>query len=245
MRCPNCKQTLADNINTKVNFCPFCGKRLYDTSKHYLMHIYSMGAVDMALGNMLVFIDERLMYEVKAGEGLLIVLEAGFHTIKFRVGVRNKSIQILLDADFEIKAHFNTATSLIETLVNEMEGTEDGHNAESISKEEISQPVMISETGEKGFETVLGDDMPEYEFKASSGLLEGELKLYSERLEFTPAGGMKKETLDYKNIVAVNRKMGTIDVQCAGNVHKVYSIPKDIYNEVIVFLTKKIEEVKN
>ena len=54
----------------------------------------------------------------------------------------------------------------------------------------------------------------------------------------------KKEVLQYKEIVSVRRKMGSLDIECAGNVHKVYSIPKDIYNEVMAFLTNRISEVQ-
>ena len=55
---------------------------------------------------------------------------------------------------------------------------------------------------------------------------------------------MAKEVVDYKNVISVKKKMGTIDILCDGNVHKIYSIPKDIYNEVMSFLSNRIEDVR-
>ncbi len=243
MRCPNCKQVLSDNIDFKLNFCPLCGKRLYDSSKNYLLYIHSIGQSDTDTGHLLVFVDEKLMYEVRPDNGLLLRLSSGFHTIKFRHKIRDKKIQILMDSDFDIKVYYNSITSLIETTVTEVEGTEDGSSAKRISDSELSVPVMISENGEKGFDVALGDDEPDYTLKATSGLCEGVLKIFTERLEFMPNGGMKKDTVNFKNVISVSRKMGSLDLQCDGNVHKIYSIPKESYNEVLAFLTNRIGEV--
>ena len=103
----------------------------------------------------------------------------------------------------------------------------------------MTKPVMVSEDGQRGIDIMLGEDEPEYEINVTSGLKEGILRIYSERLEFTEQGDFKKDIVQYKDVVAVRKKLGSIDVQCAGNVHKVYSIPKDIYNEVMAFLTNR------
>ena len=184
------------------------------------------------------------MYEIKPSSGMLIVLNAGFHNLKFRHNIRDKEINILVDADYDIKAYYNTLTGLIETNVIEVEGTGDGKSAANTPERELTKPVMVSDSGVGGLEAALGHDSPEYNIKASSGLKTGNLKIYSERLEFSAEGYFKKEIVDYRDIVSVKKKMGSIDVECIGNVHKVYSIPKDIYNEVIVFLNNKMQEVR-
>ena len=76
-----------------------------------------------------------------------------------------------------------------------------------------------------------------------SGKKEGILRLYAERVEFSSKKDFKKEVVQYRDVVEVRKRMGSIDLICAGNVHKVYSIPKDIYNEVMAFLTNRIEKV--
>ena len=76
---------------------------------------------------------------------------------------------------------------------------------------------MVSDDGQKSFDVMLGDDNPEYEFRVSSGFKEGILRLYSERAEFEQDNQLKKEIIHYKNIVAVKKKMGAIDLQCEGN----------------------------
>ncbi|SFQ14281.1 hypothetical protein SAMN04487928_12058 [Butyrivibrio proteoclasticus] len=53
------------------------------------------------------------------------------------------------------------------------------------------------------------------------------------------------DVTDFIKIIAVRRKMGAIDIQCEGNVHKVYSIPKDAYNEIMVYLTNRIQEIRD
>ena len=243
MRCPSCKQVLNDKISAKLNFCPLCGTKLYYEDRNYLLHIYSVGQRDNSASALIVFIDERLMYEVKPGDGLMIPLNGGFHSLKFRCGVRTKAIQIIFDSDFEIKAYFNTLTGLIETSILPIDGTQEAHTSEEVAQMEIAQPIMVSEAGERGFDTLLGVDEPDYSMRATSGFLEGVLRLYSDRMEFSPDGNTRDEVTDYIKIVDVKKKMGAIDVECAGNVHKVYSIPKDIYNEVIVYLTNRIKEV--
>ena len=109
----------------------------------------------------------------------------------------------------------------------------------------LTEPVMVMENDRKGFDTLLGNDDPDYEFRVTSGFKEGVLSIYDERCEFTADTSMIKEIVYYKNVVGIKKKMGAIDVQCDGNVHKVYSIPKDSYNEVLAFLSNRIKEVKN
>ena len=36
MNCPNCKRVLPDNISLRINFCPLCGKKLFEDGKDYL-----------------------------------------------------------------------------------------------------------------------------------------------------------------------------------------------------------------
>ena len=244
MRCPNCKQILSDSISFKVNFCPICGKKLYDENKKYLLRVFTTGQGENNANNLYVFVDEKYLYEIKPNSGMLVILNSGFHNIKFRHNIRDKEINLLIDSDYEIKAYYNTLTGLIETNVTEVEGTQDGNSARSTPESELTKPIMVSDSGVSGLEAALGNDAPEYDIKATSGLRMGVLKLYSERLEFSAEGNFKKEIVDYRDIVSVKKKMGSIDVECTGNVHKVYSIPKDIYNEVIVFLNNKMQEVR-
>ncbi|MBO6239855.1 MAG: hypothetical protein J6O61_03305 [Butyrivibrio sp.] len=244
MRCNNCKQILNDKISGKLNFCPICGNKLFDDDKQFLIRVFSVGQRENLPGNMLVFVDERILYEAKPGNGVLFSINGGFHTFKFRCGVRSKVIQILIDSDFEVKSYYNTLTGLIETGFAPVEGTSNGHTSQEIDAEELSQPIMVSETGEKGFRMLLGEDEPDYDIVATSGLLEGKLKIYGDRIEFSPDNMNKPDITDYINIVSVRRKMGAVDVQCEGNVHKIYSIPKDIYNEVMVYLTNRIDSIK-
>jgi hypothetical protein len=194
---------------------------------------------------MMVFVDERNMYEVAPGDSICFALDAGFHTIKFRYKIRSKTITILAASSYAIRTYYNTLSGLIETTVSMVEDSEEGISPQELDKRALTSPVMVSEDGQKTFDILLGDDDPEYEIKVTSGLKEGILRLFSERLEFSPVNDLKKEIVNYKNIVSVRKKMGSIDVQCDGNVHKVYSIPKDIYNEVMAFLTNRISEVQS
>ena len=108
----------------------------------------------------------------------------------------------------------------------------------------MAVPVMESEDGTRSFDVILGEDDPDYEIKVTSGLREGTLRLYSERCEFSIEGNFKNEITSYKDVAEVKKKMGSIDIVCDGNVHKVYSIPKDTYNEVLAYLTNRISAVK-
>ncbi len=244
MRCPNCKQILSDNINLKMNFCPLCGKRLYDADKEYLLYISSVGQRDSKASKLHVFIDASQLYEINPGDGLLIRVTGGFHAIKFKREIRSKSIQLLVDSDYDIKAYFNSLTGLIETTINDIDGTEDGHTALNTREEELSKPVMVSDVGERGFDVFLGNDRPIFELKASSGFREGTLRLYPERAEFSSNKDLQKDITDYTQVVSVAPKMGSLDIQCEGNVHKIYSIPKDSYNEVMAFLNNRINDLK-
>ena len=236
MYCHNCNNVLPDNINTKINFCPICGGKLFEDGKEFLVEVVCNGQRNLSGGTMMLFVDESIFYEVSPGEKIYFTAKAGFHTLKFRHKIRNKTIQILLTSDFSIKVYFNTLSGLIETSVSEVDEKD---RIAVFGGVTMTKPVMVSEDGQRGIDIMLGEDEPEYEINVTSGLKEGILRIYSERLEFTEQGDFKKDIVQYKDVVAVRKKLGSIDVQCAGNVHKVYSIPKDIYNEVMAFLTNR------
>ncbi len=243
MNCPKCGEHLPSNMSTKIKFCPICGESLFRAGKHYLIEVQCTGQRDDALTPMMVFVDEKLLYEVRPGEKIVFAVTAGFHVLKFRHKIRNKVISILVTANYVIRAHFNTLSGLIETNVSTVEGTDEGMDALTVAGISVTAPVMISEDGQRSFDVLLGEDDPEYEIRVTSGLQEGILKIFTERCEFTPAGQMKKDITSYKDVLAVKKKMGAMDLLCEGNVHKVYSIPKDIYNEVLAYLNNRIEEV--
>jgi hypothetical protein len=193
---------------------------------------------------MKMFVDDKQLYELTPGDNICIMLDAGFHTFKFRQKIRNKSIDLLVNAGFVVKAYYNTLSGLIETNVTRIPGAREGVNLNEIKNLHLAMPIMESSNGQKDFDLALGEDDPEYEIKVTTGLLEGVLKIFSERCEFSTEGNYKKEVTNYKNVVEVKKKMGSIDIVCDGNVHKVYSIPKDIYNEVLAFLNNRISAVK-
>jgi hypothetical protein len=221
-----------------------CGDRLFDEGKKYLIEVQCTGQRGGENDVMMVFVDDMHMYEVRPGESISFAVEAGFHTIKFRHKIRSRSISLLVSCSYSIRAYFNTLSGLIETSVNMVENSAGGLSASELTDKKLTKPVMVSEDGKRSFDVMLGDDDPEYEIKVTSGLKEGILRIYSERLEFSPSDELKKDIINYKNVTSVKRKMGSIDVQCEGNVHKVYSIPKDIYNEVLAFLTNRVGEVQ-
>ena len=243
MICPKCGKSLPGKMWMSFRFCPFCGERLFDEGRKYLLEIQCVGQRE-GDNAMIVFLDDRQMYEAKAGDSIYIAVDGGFHSIKFRQKIRSRIITLLVNCNFVLKAYFNSLSGLIETNVNKVEGSSGGITPKSLGDKKITSPVMVTEEGEKAFDILLGDDYPEFEFKATSGFKEGILRIYSERCEFSTEGQFKKEVIQYKNVVAVKRKMGSLDIECAGNVHKVYSIPKDIYNEVMAFLTNRISEVQ-
>ena len=193
---------------------------------------------------MMVFVDEKQLYEVKAGETICFAVKAGFHALKFRQKIRSKNITLLVNSGYAIKATYNTVSGLIETSVVKFDDDDEEASERRVREADLTVPVMVSETGARGFDSVLGVDDPEFEVKATEGLKEGVLSIYSERLEFMGKSDMAKEVVDYKNVISVKKKMGTIDILCDGNVHKIYSIPKDIYNEVMSFLSNRIEDVR-
>ena len=242
MNCPNCNREFPDNMNIKIKFCPMCGSRLFEDGKEYVIQVECVGQRSMGEPNMMVFLDDRQLYEVQAGESICFAAKAGFHTIRFRQKVRNKNITLLVNSSYAIKAYFNSLSGLIETGITKYV---DNNNEFKINTMSLTPPIMVVENDKAGFDTLLGNDGPDYEFRVSSGLKEGTLAIYGERCEFIADTSMIKEIVYYKNVVAVKKKMGSIDIQCDGNVHKVYSIPKDIYNEVLAFLSNRIEEVKN
>ena len=243
MICPNCKQQLPDNVNLRINFCPLCGKKLFEDGKNYLIRITCVGHRSFDGNVMMVFLDERQLYEVKAGESICFSAPAGFHMLKFRQKIRSKTITLLVNATYDIKVSYNSVSGLIETNTVRIEDDDEVSLAQ-IKHCDITQPVMVSETGARGFDSLLGVDEPDFEMNASEGFKEGVLSIFSERLEFKGKTDLVKDVIEYKNIVSVKKKMGTIDIQCEGNVHKIYSIPKDIYNDVMSFLNNKIEEIR-
>jgi len=244
MNCPKCGKALPENAGVRINFCPVCGGKLFVAGRKYLIEIQGQGARDGENG-MMVFLDEHVLYEVRPGESICFPVEAGFHTLKFRQKIRSKAINLLVTSNYLIKTHYNSLSGLIETNVQIVENTEGGIGQEELNKKNITSPIMVSEDGQRSFDIMLGDDEPEYEIKVTSGLQEGILRLYTERCEFSPSNSYSKDVTLYKNVMSVKKKMGSIDIQCEGNVHKVYSIPKDIYNEVMAFLTNRISEVQS
>ncbi len=227
-----------------IKFCPICGEKLFVDGKSYVIEVQCIGQRENEDSFMMLFIDDRQMYEVRPGESINIALDAGFHNLKFRQKIRSKTISLLVTSGYAIRSYYNSLSGLIETNIQKVDGGGGELTPNLRGSLKITKPVMVSEDGKKAFDIMLGDDDPEYEFGATSGLYEGVLRLYSERLEFSLEGRYKKEVLQYKEIVGIRRKMGALDIECAGNVHKVYSIPKDIYNEVMAFLTNRISEVQ-
>ena len=244
MNCPKCGKQLPENMNIRMNFCPACGDKLFVAGRKYLIEIHCVGQRESENSAMMVFLDDRHLYEVLPGETICFAVEAGFHTLKFRQKIRSKTINLLVTSSYVLKTYYNTLSGLIETSVGIVDDSEKGIDPKELAKKELTSPVMISEDGQRTFDIMLGDDDPEYEIKVTSGLKEGILRLYSERCEFSPSSSYAKEVTHYKNVLAVRKKMGSLDIQCEGNVHKVYSIPKDIYNEVMAFLTNRISEVQ-
>ena len=244
MNCPKCGKPLPEKLSLRMNFCPLCGEKLFEEGKKYLMEIQCAGQRQGERDVMMVFVDDRSFYEVKPSESICIALDAGFHTIKFKHKIRNKTINLLITSSYVIKVYYNTLSGLIETNINVVEDSQDGIDAQTLAHRDLTTPVMVSEDGRRTFDIMLGEDDPEYEVKVTSGLDEGILRIYAERCEFTPSTRHKKVVTSYKDVVSVKKKMGSIDIICDGNVHKVYSIPKDIYNEVLAFLTNKVSEAR-
>ena len=242
MNCPNCNREFPDKMNLKIKFCPMCGSRLFEDGKEYVIQIECVGQRSMGDPNMMVFLDDRELYEVRPGESICFATKAGFHALRFRQKVRNKTITLLVNSSYAIKAYFNSLSGLIETGITKYVDNGADFRINTMS---LTEPVMVMENDRKGFDTLLGNDDPDYEFRVTSGFKEGVLSIYDERCEFTADTSMIKEIVYYKNVVGIKKKMGAIDVQCDGNVHKVYSIPKDSYNEVLAFLSNRIKEVKN
>ena len=244
MNCPGCGKVLPDFMTPDMRFCPYCGEMLYEEGIYYIIEVQCGGrrTVD---DSMMVFVDDRELYEVKPGENIRFAIVSGFHALKFRQKVRSRTINFLVGSDYFIRASSNSLSGLIETSITKIEDTEIGHTRRDLDEKKLTSPVMVSEDGKKTFDIMLGDDSPDYEFRATSGFREGTLRIYSERCEFSPKDQLKKEVINYKNVLAIRKKIGAVDLQCDGNVHIVYSIPKDIYNEVMAFLNNRINEVRN
>ncbi len=243
MNCPKCGEELPNQLSSKLKFCPVCGAPLFKVGKHYLIEVVCTGPRSDAENPMMIFVDDRIMYEVHPTETIVFPVPAGFHVLKFRQKIRDKVVSLLVTSNYTIRAYFNTLSGLIETNVSRVEDTEEGLDPVDLATRHVTAPVMVSEDGKRSFDVLLGDDDPEYEIKVTSGLLEGMLRIFSERCEFSASCKFKKEVTHYKDVIAVKKKMGTIDLVCEGNVHKVYSIPKDIYNDVLSYLNNRVEEV--
>ncbi len=237
MNCPKCNHILPDNISNKINFCPFCGGKLFEDDKDFMIEITCTGQRNLAGGVIMLFLDDTTLYEIQPGENIYITVRAGFHTMKFRHKIRNKTIHILVTNNYSIRAYYNSLSGLIETVVSEVD---DKQYAMTFANAIIAKPTMVTNQGEKGLDILLGEDEPEYEINATSGFKEGILRIYAERCEFSCEKDFNKEVVKYSDVVAIKKKMGSLDIQCVGNVHKVYSIPKDIYNEVLSFLTNRV-----
>lgn len=239
MNCPHCGNVLPDELNTAVRFCPVCGKPLFEAGRQYKVLIQCSGQRLAEGDQILILLDEKYLYEVRPGDNICFAADSGFHTIKFRRGIRNKVISLIVTSGFIIKCYFNTLSGLIETSVNAVDENQDSPELRELQSVPVSEPLMVSDIGERGFDAVLGEDAPEIEVKVTSGFENGTLRLYTDRFEFSSDNKLKNDVIKYKDVLSVSRKMGSVDIQCAGNVHKVYSIPKDTYNEVIAFLTNK------
>lgn len=238
MNCPNCSHILPDNISNKINFCPFCGGKLFEDGKDFMLEISCTGQRNLDGGVIMLFLDDSTLYEIQPGDNIYIKVRAGFHTMKFRHKIRNKTIHVLVTNNYSIRAYYNSLSGLIETVISEVD---DKQYARTFSTARIAKPTMVTTEGERGLDILLGEDDPEYEINATSGFKEGILRIYAERCEFSSEKDFNKEVVQYKDVIAIKKKMGSLDIQCAGNVHKVYSIPKDIYNEVLAFLTNRVE----
>ena len=242
MICPNCGNSLPEKLNMQVQYCPMCGGRFYDTGKKYLIEIQFLSFSDSDSQKMFVLLDEEKLYEVKCGDTICFAVSPGKHSINFRYLIRNKSITILVTCGYAIGVSYNTGSGLIETNISKVENSAEGITEEELKDKKLTDPVMITGADFKDIETMLGEEEPDYVLEATTGFKEGRLCLYSEKMEFTPVKDFKKESLSYNDIVAVKKKMGAIDVECVGNVHKVYSIPKEIYNEVLAYLNNRIAD---
>ncbi|WP_024865120.1 hypothetical protein [Butyrivibrio sp. FCS014] len=207
--------------------------------KNYLIQIQTNFNRD-SNEKMLVFVDDRELYEAKPMETISFILNEGFHMIRFRYKIRDKLMPLLVSSSYAIAANYNSLSGLIEVNIRKTPDSEEGVSDADLNYVSLTKPSVVSEEGRRGLDVAIEDDDPIYVFNGTSGLKEGVLRIYEKRLEFATARDLKIETVRYANVVAVKPKMGSIDVQCEGNVHKVYSIPKENYNEVIAFLNNRI-----
>ena len=242
MKCPSCGKALPEKMNIQMHYCPICGACLFEEGKMYLIEIQFSVVHSADFGGMLVFLDEKELYEVPVNKSICFSVEAGIHTLKFRYGIRDKVINLEVTSGYVIGMYYNQISGLLETNILKANGSSEGLSAEELESMKLTDPILVSGDKKAYFEAALGEDRPEYDTKAASGLKEGRLRLYSDRVEFEAEKEIKKDSYNYNDIVAVKKKMGSIDVECVGNVHKVYSIPKDSYNEVLVYLTNKAAE---
>ena len=207
--------------------------------KRYLIQIQTNFTREQG-EKMMVFVDDRELYEAKPMETISIVLEEGFHMIRFRYKIRDKLMPLLVSSGYTIAANYNSLSGLIEVNIRKTPDSENGIDDNELKFMDMTEPSVVSKEGRKGLDIAIEDDDPVYVFSGTSGLKEGVLRIYEKRLEFATTKDLKIETVRYSNVIAVKPKMGSIDLQCEGNVHKVYSIPKENYNEVMAFLNNRI-----
>ena len=193
MNCPKCNHILPENISHKINFCPFCGGKLYEDGKEFLLEVSCTGQRNLDGGAVMLFLDDTTLYEIQPGDKIYVAVRAGFHSMLFRHKIRSKNIQVLVCNNYAIRVYYNSLSGLIETVVNEVE--ENQYNT-VFGHAKLAKPVMVTTEGERGLDVMLGEDSPEYVISATSGFKEGVLKIYAERCEFSSEKDFKKEVAD-------------------------------------------------
>lgn len=241
MNCPKCKGKIPDRGSEQLNYCPFCGAKLFDAEKEYMIEVTNIGHRNLERA-MILFVDDRAFYELKPEESIFFPITGGYHTFKFRYDIRTKPIQIMVSSNFTIRVNYNSLSSLIETAVS---AVDKDSFMELTKNSKRAVPVAHSAKSGGRDTALLSEDGPEFEMRVSTGLKEGLLRIYADRMEFSADNELKKEITNFTEVVSVSKKLGSIDIRCDGNVHKIYSIPKDIYNEVIAYLNNKISKIKS
>ena len=240
MNCHKCGSQIPDIFDCKINYCPFCGERLIEAGKKYLVRIQSNFSGDETDSKMLVFVDDRELYEINPHDNISFTLLSGFHALKFKYKNKSRNINLMATSNYVIRVNVNSLSGLIETNILKANGSSEGLSESELASLELTQPVMVSQDGSRSLDVLTGNDEPLYELRASSGLKEGLIRIYDMRIEFSSGKDSNKEVTYFSSVEAVKSKMGSIELRCEGNVRKVYSIPKDSYNEVMAFLTNRI-----
>ncbi len=237
MNCPKCKGIIPDNGPEQLNYCPFCGVKLFDTDNEYLIEVTNIGHRNLDRA-MILLVDEIAIYELRPEESIYFSIKGGYHVLKFRYDIRSKPIQIMVSSNYTIRVNYNSLSSLIETAVSAI----DNESFKDMIKNS-RRAVPVLDAGKLGSReaALLGEDGPEVEMRVSTGLKEGLLRIYADRMEFSADNELKRDITNYTDVLSVSKKLGSIDIRCDGNVHKIYSIPKDIYNDVMAFLNNRIQ----